>query len=52
MLIELDEQQIQLILQSINYKLDRHMPMSEEDIEALNRAQVSLYNAVQRYKSR
>tara|TARA_Y100001937_G_C6970564_1_gene263083 strand:- start:323 stop:484 length:162 start_codon:yes stop_codon:yes gene_type:complete len=52
MLVELDEKQIQLILQVLNFKLDQKIPMSEEDIAELNKAQVKLYETVQRHNRR
>jgi|TARA_Y100000768_G_C23990383_1_gene692112 hypothetical protein len=52
MLVELDEKQIQLILQVLNFKLDNKMPMPEEDVAELNKAQVKLYETVQRHNRR
>jgi hypothetical protein len=52
MIVDLDEKQIQLILQMLNFKLDQKIPMSEEDVAELNKAQVKLYETVQRFKQR
>ena len=41
-----------LILQVLNFKLDQKIPMSEEDIAELNKAQVKLYETVQRHNRR
>lgn len=52
MLVDLSERQIQLILQMLNFKLDKKIPMSEEDIAELDKVQVRLYEAVQRHTKR
>ena len=52
MLVELSEKQIQLILQTLNFKLDQKIPMPEEDIAELDKAQVRLYETVQKHKNR
>lgn len=52
MLVDLSEKQIQLILQMLNFKLDKKMPMPEEDIAELDKAQVRLYETVQKHKNR
>tara|TARA_R100000908_G_C3695057_1_gene107806 strand:+ start:61 stop:219 length:159 start_codon:yes stop_codon:yes gene_type:complete len=52
MLVDLSERQIQLILQMLNFKLDKDMPMPEEDIAELNKVQVRLYGTVQQHKKR
>ncbi len=52
MLVELNEKQIQLILQTLNFKLDQKIPMPEEDIAELDKVQVKLYETVQRHNRR
>jgi hypothetical protein len=58
MLVDLDEQQIKLIIQAVNYYIDSELYIIDEEekqskeYQNLNEAQLKLYSTVQRHKKR
>ena len=53
MLADLEEQEIKLIIQAINYYIDSELYLQDtKEYQNLNEAQLKLYDAVQRHKKR